>query len=123
MIKTYAKGAAFERDVLYYLDSKGFSVVRAPSSGGYLTPADIIAMKKGLIIALELKNHAKKPKLDRKKAEKFKEWCDNAGAIGFLGWKNGTSWLFLHMKDVMENRYEDAKWVDLKDLLYVLGIE
>ena len=123
MIKTYAKGRGFESDMLHYLNSKGFSCIRAPSSGGAMTPADVIAMRKGMILALELKNHKLKPKLTQEKVEKFKEWCERAGAIGFLVWKNGTKWLFLQMKDIVENNYEDERWIEMKDILSALGVE
>lgn len=122
-MKTYQKGASFERDVMYYLNSKGFSVIRASASGGYLTPVDIVAMKKGLILALELKNHTKKPKLEKKKVASFKEWCDNAGAMGFLAWKNKTKWLFLRLKDVEENKYEDENWIEMNNLLSFFGLD
>lgn len=119
-MKTYAKGARFERDVLHFLNSRGFACMRQASSGGFLTPVDIIAMKRGLVLAIECKNHAKKPKLEKNKVQSFKEWCEKAGAIGLLAWKNKTKWLFLTMKNIEENRYEDENWIEMHHLLEAL---
>lgn len=122
-MKTYAKGARAEREILHFLNYKGFSVCRIPSSGGYMTPADIIAMKGGLIIALECKNYSKKPRLEKKKLKRFKEWCQRAGAIGFLAWRNSSRWLFLKISDAEAGNYEDGKWIEMKNLLSAFGIE
>ena len=121
-MKTYAKGASFERDLLHYLNSRGFSVIRAASSGGYLTPVDVVAIKNSMILGIECKNHATKPKLEKEKALAFKEWCEKAGAFGFLAWKNKTKWLFLTLKNVEENKYEDENWIELHRLLEVLQL-
>src|SRR3989338_5610859 len=114
-MKTYAKGARAELEMLHFLNSRGFAVMRAPSSGGELSPVDIIAMKRGLIIAIESKNHAKKPKLPKDRVQRLKEWSDRAGAITFLGWRTKNKWLFLQLKNVLENRYEDENWIGMEN--------
>jgi Holliday junction resolvase len=122
-MKAYSKGIRAEREILHFLDYKGFSVCRTPSSGGYITPADIIAMKRGMIIALECKNYANKPRLERKKLKRFREWCERAGAMGFLAWRNSGQWLFLRISDAERGIYEDGKWIEMKNLLSAFGIE
>lgn len=121
-MKTYQKGASFERDVMHFLNAKGFSVCRSGGSGGYLTPVDIVAIKKGLVLGLELKNHSKKPKLEKKKIQSFKEWCEKAGAFGFLAWKNKTKWLFLQLKHAEQNRYEDENWIEMHRMLEIFDL-
>src|SRR3989338_4237911 len=119
-MKTYAKGARAESELLNFLNSKGFAVIRAPSSGGELSPVDVVAIKRSLIIAFECKNHAKKPKLPKDRVDRLKEWCDKAGAIGFLGWRTTGKWLFLQLKNVLENKYEDENWIEMSSLLQAL---
>jgi len=119
-MKTYAKGARAELELIHYLDSKNFSCIRSASSGGDLYPVDILAIKKGLIIAVECKNHAKKPKLPQDRVLRLKEWSDKAGAITFLGWRTKNKWLFLQLKDVLENKYEDENWIEMENFLTAL---
>ncbi len=119
-MKTYAKGARAELELLHFLNSKGFAVIRAPSSGGDLSPVDVVAIKRGLIIAIESKNHAKKPKLPQDRIDRLKEWSDKAGAITFLGWRTKNKWLFLQLKDVIENKYGDENWFGMENFLNAL---
>ena len=119
-MKTYAKGARAELEILHFLNSRGFAVIRAPASGGDLSPVDVVAIKKGLIIAIESKNHVKKPKLPADRVLRLKEWSDKAGAITFLGWRNKNKWLFLQLKDVLENKYGDENWIDMENFLTAL---
>jgi len=124
MKNTAAKGARCEREILHFLNNKGFSVMRAPSSGGWLSPVDVVAMKCGRIIAMECKNHKKKPRLDQKQVQKFREWCDKAGATGMLVWQmpgtgSGSEWKFLRLEDVEANQYQDENWFDLDTFMKV----
>ena len=116
-MKTYAKGYRFEAELLHFLHGKGFSVIRGPSSGGDLSPVDVVAMKRGLVLAFECKNWEKKPKLTSDKIKKMKEWCETAGALGFLTWRNNNQWIFLRLEDAEENRYDDENWFPLENLL------
>lgn len=122
-MKTYAKGLRAEHELLHFLNYKGFSCLRQASSGGYITPVDIIAMKRGLIIAIESKAHIKKPHLEKKKLKRFKDWCERASAIGFLAWRNSGQWLFLKISDAESGNYEDGKWIRMENLLSAFGIE
>lgn len=118
-MKTYAKGARSERELLHFLNSKGFSVIRAPSSGGEMSPVDIVAIKKGMVICFECKAWEHKPKLPQDRVRRFKEWCEKAGAFGFLAWRTKNKWLFLRLKDVEENKYEDNNWLEMESFLSV----
>lgn len=122
-MKAYSKGVRGERELLHFLNSKGFAVSRVPSSGGYLSPIDIIAIKRGLIIAIESKVYSNKPRLEKKKLKRFREWCEKAGAMGFLAWRNSGQWLFLKINDAEAGNYEDGRWIEMKNLLSAFGIE
>jgi Holliday junction resolvase len=122
-IKTYAKGARHERDLMYILNHRGFACVRSASSGGWFTPADIIAIKKGIVLAIESKAWSKMPKLASDKVDKFRDWCDRASAIGFLAWRPpNEKWKFLRISDAAEGNYLDEHWMDMEDALGVFDI-
>ena len=118
----YAKGVRFERELLHYLNGLGYAVIRGPSSGGELTPVDVVALKAGLIIAVECKNWAEKPRLAKTKIASMKAWCERAGAIGFLSWRKGGDWLFLPLTDAEAGQYADEYWLPMKNVLAALEI-
>jgi Holliday junction resolvase len=121
MVKTYVKGSRFERDLIHFLNYKGFAVARVPSSGGFLSPMDVIAIKKGLVVAIECKAWNKLPKLDKKQLTHFREWVNKAQAIGFVAWKKpGGKWLFLRLEDAEANRYEEENWLPMENVLNAL---
>jgi Holliday junction resolvase len=121
MVKTYAKGSRFERDLIHFLNYKGFAVARIPSSGGYLSPIDVIAIKKGLTIAIECKAWDKLPKPRKEQLHSMKEWCEKAGAIGFVAWKKpGNIWLFLRLEDALANNYAEDNWIPMENVLNAL---
>ncbi len=122
IMKTYAKGARSERELLKFLDYKGFSCVRSASSGGFFSPVDIVATKKGFIIAIECKAWSTKPKLKKEKLREFKKWCERAGAKGFLAWYNNAKWKFLRIEDAEKNKYEDENWFSLNDFLRLIDL-
>jgi len=123
MLKTYSKGARGERELLHFLNHKGFAVSRAPSSGGFLTAIDIVAIKKGLILGIECKAHQKKPRINKLQLQRFREWINKAGAIGLIAWRTPEPrWKFLRLEDAENNRYEDENWIERDVLLNALGI-
>ena len=115
----YRKGFRAEREILRILSANGYSCLRSASSGGFLTPVDVIAIRSGRLLALEIKSWAKKPKLARDQLSRFSDWCSQAGAHGFLAWYNQNQWRFLPLKDVEEGRYEDENWIGLDVFLKV----
>ena len=135
MIKTYSKGSRAERELAHFLNNKGFATLRVPSSGGFLSPLDVVAIKRGQVLAFEIKSHVKKPKLSKDQMQRFLEWCDKANALGFVAWRRTTSdteellsasqrWLFLPIENAKSNNYEDNKWIERDTLfLNVFGVE
>jgi Holliday junction resolvase len=120
-MKAYKKGIRGEYELIHSFSSNGFSVIRSASSGGFLYPVDILAIKKGLVIAIESKVHQKKPKLEKVKLRQFSEWCERAGAMGFVAWRKGTEWLFLRLEDAEKNHYEDENWIGIDKILEIFG--
>ncbi|MFH1978650.1 MAG: hypothetical protein ABIJ92_04965 [Candidatus Aenigmatarchaeota archaeon] len=121
-IKSYQKGARAERELTHFLNSRGFSCIRSASSGGFLYPVDVVALKKGRVLCFEIKSWAKKPKLEKKKLERFKEWCERADGFAFLGWYNENRWRFLTLKDAEAGNYDDDNWMQLNQLLEIFNI-
>lgn len=119
MIKTYSKGFRAERNLLRILSANGYSCMRAASSGGFLTPVDIVAIKDGKLLCFEIKSWARKPKLKSTQLSQFSEWCTNASGHGFLAWYNQNQWRFLPLNDVESGRYEDERWIELEPFLRV----
>jgi Holliday junction resolvase len=120
---SYKKGAHYERDLMHFLTYKGFSTLRVAGSG-HNSPADIVAIKDGNILVIECKAHLKKPRLQRDKVQEMKEWCDRAGAFGFLAWRApNQDWLFLGMRDVEQGKYEDGNWLTKEGFLKVFSVE
>jgi Holliday junction resolvase len=116
-IKTYSKGARAERELIHFLNHHGFSCIRSASSGGYFYPVDVVAIRRDITLAFEIKSWAKKPKLDKDRLARFKQWTDNAGAMAFLAWYNNNNWLFLPLKQAEENQYEDENWLKYDDFI------
>ena len=79
-----------------------------------------VAIKKGRILAFECKAWKTVPRLKEKEYEDFLDWCDKAGAIGFLAWKN-KEWLFLDIKK-LKNTNIKKDGITLNDLMFVVNI-
>jgi len=135
MLKTYSKGSRAELELAHFLNHKGFATLRVPSSGGFLSPLDVVAIRRGQVLAFEIKSHAKKPRLNKDQLERFSAWCEKANAIGFVAWRRTTSedtkplsasqrWLFLPIENARKNDYSDEQWVE-RDVLFlnVFGID
>jgi len=134
MIKTYSKGSRAERELAHFLNYKGFATLRVPSSGGFLSPLDVVAIRNGLVLAFEIKSHAKKPRLRKDQLGRFSEWCSKAGAMGFVAWRRtipkenedltaSNRWLFLRIDDAHANKYDDENWIERDLVLRALGVE
>ena len=120
MVMTYAKGVFYERDLLNYLKTRGFSTTRVAGSG-HGSPADILAMKNGIIVAVECKAHRNKPRIKPEKIQEMSSWCKQAGALGFLAWRAPKQdWLFLPMKNLEAGLYEDEHWLSMETFLNTL---
>ena len=134
MIKTYSKGSRAERELAHFLNHKGFATLRVPSSGGFLSPLDVVAIKNGLVLAFEIKSHKTKPRLRKEQLKAFSDWCKKAGAMGFVAWRRTEAsenevldasrrWLFLRTEDASNSRYEDDNWIERDMLLRAMGVE
>lgn len=86
-VKTYRKGYAFERELIRYLESKGFLCIRTAGSGKSRTP-DIVAFKKGRIIGIEAKFHeGERLSLTKEQFDNLKLWRSLAGMEVYVAWK------------------------------------
>jgi Holliday junction resolvase len=93
-----SKGPNAERELMHLFFKAGFSVVRIAGSGTSPLPApDIIALKKGRIIAVECKaRKAKNLAITVQQMQELLAWARRAGAEPFVGWKiPRKSWIFL----------------------------
>ncbi|MBI4021254.1 MAG: hypothetical protein HY369_03355 [Candidatus Aenigmarchaeota archaeon] len=108
---TYSKGVFWERELIAYLTGQGFSTARVAGSG-HNTPADILAVRRGLVLAIECKAHANRPRLPADRVAELRAWCEQAGAHGFLAWRAPRQdWLFLPMHALAESDYATEKWI------------
>jgi Holliday junction resolvase len=118
-MKLYQKGFRAERELLRFLSARGYSCVRSASSGGFLTPVDVVAIKQGRLLCFEIKSWSRKPRLDKTQLSRFSVWCGQAGGHGFIAWYNQNQWRFLPVKDAEANRYDDENWLELESFLNV----
>jgi len=94
----HSKGANAERELMHLFFKAGFSVVRIAGSGTSPLPApDIIALKKGRIIAIECKaRKAKNLAITVAQIQELLDWAKKAGSEHFVGWKiPRKGWFFL----------------------------
>jgi Holliday junction resolvase len=118
-----AKGLFYERELFHFLKSKEFAVTRVAGSG-HGSPLDILAIKKGVILGFEVKAHSNKPKLKKEKISELRDWCEKAGALGFLAWRAPQkNWLFLPIEKMEKNNYEDEHWLELESFLAAVDSE
>lgn len=94
----HSKGANAERELMRLFFQAGFSVVRIAGSGTSPLPApDVIAIKKGRVIAVECK--ARKSSHLAVRPEQMQElldWAERAGSEAFVAWKiPRRGWFFL----------------------------
>ncbi len=122
MIRRYVKGASAERELAKILKQHSFSVIRAAGSGGSISTPDLVAIKKGRVLAFEIKSWSTKPRLKDDEYREFREWCETAGAMGFFAWRRKKNdWLFI---DIKKYKKSDVKkdGISLNDLLFVLNV-
>jgi len=121
LIRRYAKGARAERELAKLLKKHSFSVIRAAGSGGSISTPDLVAIKNNKILAFECKAWKSVPRLRKEELAEFYRWCKNAGAFGFLAWRN-KEWLFLDIKTLKSGGKIKKEGINLNDLLYVFNI-
>nr|4TKD_A Chain A, Holliday junction resolvase Hjc [Saccharolobus solfataricus P2]4TKD_B Chain B, Holliday junction resolvase Hjc [Saccharolobus solfataricus P2]4TKD_C Chain C, Holliday junction resolvase Hjc [Saccharolobus solfataricus P2]4TKD_D Chain D, Holliday junction resolvase Hjc [Saccharolobus solfataricus P2] len=120
------KGSAVERNIVSRLRDKGFAVVRAPASGSKRKDPipDIIALKNGVIILIEMKSRKDgKIYVRREQAEGIIEFARKSGGSLFLGVKKPGVLKFIPFEKL--RRTETGNYVadseieglDLEDLV------
>jgi Holliday junction resolvase len=91
LVGSRIRGYAAERFVVSKLREHGFAVIRAPASGSKRKDhvPDIVAMKRGVIILIEMKSRSGEGKvyLDKSQIEGIEEFAEKSGGEGFLGIK------------------------------------
>ena len=125
MVKTYRKGYRGELELVHMLSKKGWLVFRSPRSGRITLPCpDIIAVKKGKILAIECKVRRDAFSIPIEQLDQLKQWEDKGGASVFIAWKiPHFKWLFLKLNDVIENngnlskRFALEKGVEFEKML------
>ena len=93
----YSKGARGERELLNYLYSKAYSVVRSAGSGVNSISPDIIAIKHGKGLAFECKAWDRSSlSIEPEKFDVLCEWERNTCMDTFVAWRmNGQGWFFI----------------------------
>lgn len=94
----HSKGANAERELMRLFFAGGFSVVRIAGSGTSPLPApDIIAIKKGRIVAVECKaRKAKNLAISVGQIGELLDWARKAGGEPWVAWKiPRKGWFFL----------------------------
>lgn len=102
----YDKGARSERELLNILDGEGYSVIRSAGSGVNALSPDLIAVRKGRLIAIECKAWNRGSlALDPEQYQKLVEWEANSAFPTFVAWRmNGMGWFFIKLEEFEKGR-------------------
>lgn len=97
----YDKGARSERELLNILDRQGYSVLRSAGSGVNALSPDLIAIRKGRLIAIECKAWERGSlALDPEQYQKLVEWKANTTFPTYVAWRmNGSGWFFIELEE------------------------
>ncbi len=101
-MKRYSKGARAERELLNFLASIGYSVIRSAGSGVNSISPDIVAVKKGRGIAIESKAwDSTSISIEPEKYDSLKSWQDNSMMDTYMAWRmNGQGWYFIKLDEM-----------------------
>ncbi len=94
----YNKGSAAERELIGIFAKEGFSVIRAAGSGtNDLAGPDLVALKDGLVLAVEAKAWNKSNlSISRLQFGDLIAWATRAGCQAVIAWKYPRQgWFFL----------------------------
>ncbi|MFP3259323.1 MAG: Holliday junction resolvase Hjc [Sulfolobus sp.] len=91
MATNKTRGSSLERYVVSKLRDRGFAVIRAPASGSKRKDhvPDIVALKNGFILLIEMKSRKSGDKIyiDREQGDGIKEFAKKSGGELFIGAK------------------------------------
>ena len=117
------KGSRLERELLHqFWEHKWFCTRMAGSGSMPLPCTDLLAGKKGRVLAIECKGGKgdKRRYIDIGQIEELKQFAHGFGAEAWVGARfNGMEWFFLKITDL--GRSESAFYID-KDLAQSKGI-
>ncbi|RME80115.1 MAG: hypothetical protein D6769_00400 [Methanobacteriota archaeon] len=81
------RGSRVERELLHFLEKKGYFVVRAAGSG-HLGAPDILAFKLGRYLGFEVKSSTlEELRFSREQLERMEEWQKGTGIAMYVAWK------------------------------------
>ena len=128
------RGVSVERYIVSKLRDKGFAVIRAPASGSKRKDhvPDIIALKAGAILLIEVKSRKSGNKIyiEREQAEGIKEFAKKSGGELFIAIKIGKTLRFIKFEELRKTEGGNyavdaetiAKGMEIDDLVrYVEG--
>lgn len=106
-MRRYVKGARSERELLNIFYNMGYSVVRAAGSGVNALGPDILAIRKGMCIAIECKAWDRGSlSLDFDQFDKLLEWEANTQFPTFVAWRmNNKGWFFIKLSEFTKNEH------------------
>jgi len=124
-MKTYRKGYIAENQLVHIMYERGWAVLRAPRSGRISLPSpDIVAMKKGRILIIEVKSRKAGFQIRKEQMDEMKDYIKRSGGEGYIAIKiprNG--WKFLKFDDVTENngnvgkKFLEKKFIDIMSVI------
>lgn len=96
-MRTYAKGSRVERELLEKFVERGFCVIRAAGSGVSSLSPDILAFKKGVQYAIEVKAWEKEHlNIKKEQFECLEKWERLTGITTYIVWRRRRrSFLFI----------------------------
>lgn len=103
---SYRKGYKAELELVHLLSKRGFLAIRSPRSGRIGLPApDVIAIRRGKILAFECKFIGRAFKVPSSELEQLKQWERIGGAECYIAWKYPRrGWRFISLKHVLKRK-------------------
>ena len=111
-----AKGSRLERELFHMFHKADWQPIHVAGSGSAtIEAADLVAGKKGRVLAIECKSGKGNRYIKKKQIEELKTFSDKFGAEPWLGARfNNTEWLFLTLEDLKMSKTGNNFVVDLK---------
>jgi Holliday junction resolvase len=105
--RMYRRGYRYELELQAKLYALGYSTIRAPASGKGGKP-DVIAVRKGRVLAFEVKVRSK-PKdiyISKIEVERLRTWADRAGAEAYIAVRllEPPEWRFIPLGRLQETQ-------------------